>query len=121
MPRGIGASVGVNDTVTGTPAAAVRFCSISGVCRCTPPTPYGDIEPMTSLASLRGLQAPARAGGAAGRDHHDVARLEQPGGEAGREGERDRRGVAARDGHPAGSGQDVALASATGQRRSGSP
>ena len=35
--------------------AAVRFCSISGVCRCTPPTPYGDIAPMTSAPSRCGL------------------------------------------------------------------
>jgi len=33
IPRGIGASAGVNETLTGRPAAAVRFCSISGVCR----------------------------------------------------------------------------------------
>ena len=55
MPRGIGASVGVNDTVTGPAPAAVRFCSISGVCRWTPPTPYGDIAPMTSAPSRCGL------------------------------------------------------------------
>ena len=55
MPRGIGARVGVKDTVTGSPAAAVRFCSISGVCRCTPPTPYGDIDPITSDPSRCGL------------------------------------------------------------------
>ena len=60
-PRGIGASVGVNDTVTGSPAARDRFCSISGVWRCPPPTPYGDMEPMTSLPSrwgFRDLPAP---------------------------------------------------------------
>ena len=26
-------------------------CSISGVCRCVPPTLYADMQPMTSLAS----------------------------------------------------------------------
>ncbi len=39
MPRGMGTRTGVKDTVTGPPATAPRFCSISGVCRCTPPTP----------------------------------------------------------------------------------
>jgi hypothetical protein len=39
MPLGIGASTGVNDTDTGVPATADRFCAISGVCRCAPPTP----------------------------------------------------------------------------------
>src|SRR3954470_15371947 len=55
MPRLIGASVGVNDTVTGRPAAAVSCSAISGVCRCAPPTPYALIEPMTSLPSRCGL------------------------------------------------------------------
>ena len=32
MPRGMGASTGVNDSVTGSRAAAVRVCAISGVC-----------------------------------------------------------------------------------------
>ena len=57
IPRGIGASVGVNDTRTGRPAARVRFCSISGVCRWPPPTPYGLIEPITGDASRCGLRA----------------------------------------------------------------
>ena len=39
MPRLIGTSVGVKLTLTGLPAACERFCTISGVCRCTPPTP----------------------------------------------------------------------------------
>ena len=39
MPRLIGTRVGVKLTVTGPPAACDRFCTISGVCRCTPPTP----------------------------------------------------------------------------------
>ena len=43
MPRDIGASTGVNDTrAPAAPASGARFCSISGVCRCTPPTPYAD-------------------------------------------------------------------------------
>ena len=39
MPRLIGTSVGVKLTLTGAPAAWDRFWIISGVCRCTPPTP----------------------------------------------------------------------------------
>ena len=39
MPRLIGTSVGVKLTLTGMPAAVDRFWIISGVCRCTPPTP----------------------------------------------------------------------------------
>ena len=55
MPRGIGARVGVKETVTSPRPQAERFCSISGVCRWTPPTPYGDIAPMTSAPSRWGL------------------------------------------------------------------
>ena len=55
MPRGIGASTGVNETVTGLPATAVRFWIISGVCRCTPPTPYALADPITSEPSRFGL------------------------------------------------------------------
>ena len=58
MPRGIGASVGVKDTVTGADAGhgpfGRRACSISGVCRCVPATEYADIDPITSLASRSG-------------------------------------------------------------------
>ena len=39
MPRLIGTSVGVKLTLTSVPAACERFCTISGVCRWTPPTP----------------------------------------------------------------------------------
>ena len=55
MPRLIGTSVGVKLTLTGAPAACERFWIISGVCRCTPPTPYALTEPMTSLPSRCGL------------------------------------------------------------------
>ena len=59
MPRAIGASVGVKDTDTGAGAgnparSGSMFCSISGVCRCAPPTWYADIDPMTSVASRSG-------------------------------------------------------------------
>ena len=53
----MGARVGVKETLTRRPAAAERFWTISGVWRCTPPTPYGLIEPMTSLPSRCGLSA----------------------------------------------------------------
>ena len=39
MPRGIGARTGVNETVTGPAPSPERFWTISGVCRCAPPTP----------------------------------------------------------------------------------
>ena len=39
MPRGIGTSSGVKLTVTVPSMRAERFCTISGVWRCTPPTP----------------------------------------------------------------------------------
>ena len=55
IPRGIGASTGVNDSVTPVPAAADSDCSISGVCWCTPPALYGDSAPITSLPSSAAL------------------------------------------------------------------
>src|SRR4051812_49843451 len=57
MPRAIGTSTGVNETLTGCAAYDERFCSISGVCRCTPPTPYADAEPITSAPSRCGFGA----------------------------------------------------------------
>ena len=39
MPRGIGTSSGVKLTDTASSVSAERFWVISGVCRCTPPTP----------------------------------------------------------------------------------
>ena len=50
MPRGIGASSGVMDSVV-----APVACLISGTCWCAP-TLYGVNEPMTSLASRCGLR-----------------------------------------------------------------
>ena len=55
MPRDIGASTGVNDTFTLVPATAARFCTISGVWRWVPPTPYALAEPITSEPSRCGL------------------------------------------------------------------
>src|SRR3954464_12189234 len=55
IPRLIGTRVGVKLTLTAVPAACDRFWIISGVCRCTPPTPYALTEPMTSLPSRFGF------------------------------------------------------------------
>src|SRR5437763_12619040 len=61
MPRGIGASTGVKDTVTFSPATAERFWANSGVWRWAPPTPYALAEPITSELSRFGLRLlPAR-------------------------------------------------------------
>jgi hypothetical protein len=49
MPRGIGASTGVNDRPAGSGGLL-----ISGVCWCAP-TRYGDRAPITSLACRCGL------------------------------------------------------------------
>ena len=57
MPRGIGTSSGVKLTVTVPSTSAERFWVISGVCRCTPPTPYALALPMISLPSRCGLAA----------------------------------------------------------------
>ena len=42
-------------TATVVPAAADRFCTISGVCRWIPPTPYAERAPITSAPSRCGL------------------------------------------------------------------
>ena len=57
MPRGIGTSSGVKLTVTVPSVRPERFWVISGVCRCTPPTPYALALPMTSQPSRCGLAA----------------------------------------------------------------
>ena len=57
MPRGIGTSTGVKLTRTSASVSSERFWVISGVCRCTPPTPYALALPMTSLPSRCGLAA----------------------------------------------------------------
>ena len=55
MPRGIGTRTGVKLTVTWCSVRAARFWTISGVCRWTPPTPYAEALPITSLPSRCGL------------------------------------------------------------------
>jgi hypothetical protein len=57
IPRGIGASTGVNDTQTRSPATPERFWLISGLCRCVPAAPYTLAEPITSEPSRCGLSA----------------------------------------------------------------
>ena len=57
MPRGIGTSTGVKLTRTASSVRPERFCTISGVWRCVPPTPYAEAEPITSLPSRFGLGA----------------------------------------------------------------
>ena len=47
----------MNDTRTGSGLTVARFWTISGVCRCPPPTPYAVAEPMTSEPSRWGLAA----------------------------------------------------------------
>jgi hypothetical protein len=61
----------------GRSAAGMKFCCSSGVCRCTPPTPYALAEPISSAPSRCGLRArPAPT--AAGRDDDDVPSVGQP-------------------------------------------
>ena len=55
MPRDMGTSTGVNETVGETAPQWARFWVISGVCRCTPPTPYALAEPISSEPSRWGL------------------------------------------------------------------
>lgn len=57
MPRGIGTSSGVKLTRTGPSTSPERLWVISGVWRCTPPTPYALALPITSLPSRCGFAA----------------------------------------------------------------
>ena len=45
----------MKETLTAAPVTEARFWTISGVCRCTPPTPYGLMLPITSDPSRLGL------------------------------------------------------------------
>ena len=56
MPRDIGTSTGVKDTVGAAAPQCARFWIISGVCRCTPPTPYALAEPISSDPSRWGFR-----------------------------------------------------------------
>ena len=69
MPRDMGTSTGVNESVASGPPATPRFCTISGMCRWMPPTWYADADPMISLASRFGLRLlPAPEGPTASTD-----------------------------------------------------
>jgi hypothetical protein len=57
MPRDIGTSTGVKDTDGAEAPQAMKFCRSSGVCRCTPPTPYALAEPISSEPSRCGFSA----------------------------------------------------------------
>ena len=89
MPRGIGASTGVNDSVTSRRLPPSALLDLRRVL-VTPPTLYGDRSPITSLPSRCGLGRAAGARGAGGGDHDDVGRLDQAGGEQRRERQRHR-------------------------------
>ncbi len=72
MPRVIGASVGVKETVTGSPAALERPCSISGVWRCAAADAVGAHAAHDLGAEQVGLGGLARTGGSGGGDDDDV-------------------------------------------------
>ena len=77
MPRGIGASTGVNDSVAAPPAGLLDLGRVlvgGRPCR-------RDRSPITSLPSRCGLRGPAGAGGAGGGDDDDVVGLDEAGGE----------------------------------------
>jgi hypothetical protein len=57
IPRDIGTSRGVNETLTSASVSRRRFWMISGVCRWVPPTPYALAEAITSEPSRCGLGA----------------------------------------------------------------
>ena len=63
MPRDIGTRTGVNETEGAVAPQARKFCSSSGVCRCTPPTPYALADPISSEPSRCGFsERPAPEG-----------------------------------------------------------
>ena len=104
----------MNETRTGAPAAAVMICTISGLCRCTPPTPYADAAPITSEPSSDTFGAfPAP-------DVPDAATTttsgaDQVGRERRRRRQRGHRRVAARDRHPPRAAQCLPRAGQFGQ------
>ena len=115
MPRGIGTSTGVKLTRTRSSVRPPRFCRISGVCRCTPPTPYAEAEPITSLPSRLVLGAlPAPLVPEAATTTRSSA-CTSPAATAGREDEGGDRRVAAGYGDPARSFELRTLAGQLGQ------
>ena len=79
MPRGIGASVGVNETRDRLRRRPRRGTARSRGCAGgRRPRRTGVIEPMTSVPSRCGLSGPARAGRAGGGDDDDVVGSSRP-------------------------------------------
>ena len=105
MPRGIGASVGVKESVTGAAVrastSAQRLLDLRGV-----PVGAADLVGGHGAHHLAGEQVgaerAARARGAGGGHDHDVVGLDEPGREQRREREDRRGGVAAGGGDRAG-------------------
>ena len=110
MPRGIGASTGVNDSVRRA-AGLLDLRARAGARR--PCTATGRPSPRCRAGAASA--APAGAGGAAGRDDHDVVGLDQPGGDQRRERQDRRDRVAAGVGDPRRGGDRGALAGQLGQ------
>ena len=91
--------------------SAARFCTISGVCRWVPPTPYADALPITSLPSRCGLAAlPAPLVPEAATT--TTSGVTSPAATAGARARVDDRRVAAGYGDPSRAAQHVALARA---------
>ena len=109
MPRGIGASVGVNDTVTGPgPGRGEVLLDLRGV-----PVDAADAVRRHRAHHLGAeqvrLERPPGARRAGCRDDGDVVGLEHAGGQARGEGQGDGGGVAARHGDAGGAGEGGAL------------
>ncbi len=105
MPRGIGASTGVNDSVTGAPASRPRFCRISGVCWWLADLVRRQVAHHLA-AEQPGRGGPARPAGAAGgrrRRGRTARRARRPA--AGASASVMAVGVAAGAGDPPGTGQ----------------
>ena len=122
MPRAIGARVGVNETRDRLAAGGRRGTARPRGCAGgPPPTPYGDIEPITSEPSRCGLSerpapdVPEAATTTTSSGSSSPAA--KPGARARPIGGR----VAAGHGDPARAGQPVALLAAAGERQLGQP
>ena len=111
IPRDIGTSTGVNEIADARRRpAAVRFCTISGVCRWMPPTAYADADPAISLGEQVGAQATSRRPrfrprGRTTRSSASITPAAMPGARP----ERDGGDVAAGDRDPGRADQLIAL------------
>ena len=111
IPREVGISTGVKDTVTSLSVTAFRPCAISGVCRCLPADVVGARRSDDLGTEQVGLGGPARAGGAADGDDGDGG-LDEIVGDRGQQREQRGSRVAAGDGDPRCAAQPVAGARA---------